>query len=760
MIRIINTSITKFKEIASQKRIICFCAGQKFREFCDVFHLTKRISYIVDNYKSENQIQVEGIEIPVISLEEALKKLKREDFSNSVLVITSLKSADEVLKQMEKSALLDGMETYIYELLRWEEEKRNFDKTENELIPRKIHYCWFGKGKMPSQFLANMNTWKKYCPDYEIICWNEDNYDISKNAYMKQAYEAGKWSFVSDYARIDIVHEHGGIYLDTDVELLKPLDELLRYKLFCGFENPSYVNFGLGFGAEKGNGILRDILDLYKEMQFKNVDGTYNLTACPFYQTQVMVKHGLECTGYTQMTEKFAAFSPEYFSPINAYGFGRTTENSFSVHQYAATWFDICQEKIFRDKMDKYRNVKKRMHKVSIIIPVYNTEQYLRKCLESVRCQTLEEIEIICVDDGSKDACPQILDEYARKDGRFRVIHKRNGGLVSARKAGVEAASGEYIGYVDSDDWIEPQMYERLYADAYNNNADLVTSGYLFEGNYITVHFDDVPGGLYDEENMEYLRENAIYNLQTKEVGIRGSLCCKLFRTGLLRKIQAEISEKLTFSEDKMCVLSYILQCHRVYVRKEAFYHYISHPSSMVHKANADYLISVNEVYSHFIKLYEHPDFTSVMRMQAEIYITELLYKGINSRMGFQNSNLLWLDPYYIEKIPENSKVLLYGGGELGEAYRRQLARRSDIEQVGCIDLAYTKNVPEELDASSLKLILEKEYDIILITVKNHEKADKIREYLVDKGIPDKKICWYEQKEVYWKYAESNGWLA
>lgn len=399
------------------------------------------------------------------------------------------------------------------------------------------------------------------------------------------------------------------------------------------------------------------------------------------------------------------------------------------------------------------------MAKVSVIIPVYNTEKYLKRCLDSVIGQTLQDIEIICVNDGSIDNCPRILETYAAKDNRIKVIHKKNGGLVSARKAGVETASGEYTGYVDSDDWIESQMYERLYADAGNNNADLVTSGYLFEGNYITAHFDDVPEGLYDEERMAYLKENVIYNLQTKEVGIRGSLCCKLFRTELLRKVQTEISENLTFSEDKMCILSYILECRRVYVRKEAFYHYISHPSSMVHKADPDYLISVNEVYKHLIKLYERPDFTSSMRMQAELYITELLYKGINSRMGFQNNNLFWIDPYYIEDIPKRSKILIYGGGELGEAYKRQLAMRKDIEQVGYLQQAYLKNASEELDADSLAILMEKEYDFILITVKNREKADKIRKYLISKGILNEKIRWYEQKEIYWKYAESNGWF-
>ena len=153
--------------------------------------------------------------------------------------------------------------------------------------------------------------------------------------------------------------------------------------------------------------------------------------------------------------------------------------------------------------------------KVSVVIPVYNTETYLKKCLNSVRNQTLREIEMICVDDGSTDGSLRILEEYARADSRIKVIHKENGGLVSARKAGVALAVGQYTGYVDSDDWIDSGMYEYLYRTALQNQADMVSSGYFFEGNYITEHFDGVQEGLYDEHGIAFLRENAIYNMKT-----------------------------------------------------------------------------------------------------------------------------------------------------------------------------------------------------------------------------------------------------
>ncbi len=396
---------------------------------------------------------------------------------------------------------------------------------------------------------------------------------------------------------------------------------------------------------------------------------------------------------------------------------------------------------------------------LSVIVPVYNTEKYLPRCLESILGQSLQDMEILCVDDGSTDASPAILERYARKDPRVHVIRKENGGLVSARKAGVKAAKGRYIGYVDSDDWIERDMYEKLCGYASETQADMVSSGYLYEGGYITTHYDDVPEGLYGREEMEYLREHAIYHTSKKEVGIRGSLCCKIFLAEKFRKVQLGIPEEISMSEDKLCILSYLLCCERVAVKKEAYYHYMLHEESMVHKPDPGYLLKVNGVYQYLLKLYAHPLFTGSMRMQSELYITELLYKGINTRLGFENRNLLWIDPYWLCEIPHGSKVVLYGGGELGEAYRRQLGSRKDLSFVGCMDFNCEKYREGPMPASGPESFSQTGYDVVVITIKNPRKAGEVKEQLMEAGISGQKIRWFEQKEIYWKFAEANGWL-
>lgn len=126
------------------------------------------------------------------------------------------------------------------------------------MIPRKIHYCWFGRGEKPRLAQKCIASWKKYCPDYEIIEWNEDNFDVNRNAYTQMCYKEKKYAFLTDYLRLLIVEEHGGIYFDTDVEAVRSFDELLDNPAFFGFENDRFVNTGEGFGAEPHTGGAAD----------------------------------------------------------------------------------------------------------------------------------------------------------------------------------------------------------------------------------------------------------------------------------------------------------------------------------------------------------------------------------------------------------------------------------------------------------------------------------------------------------------------
>ena len=251
------------------------------------------------------------------------------------------------------------------------------------MIPKIIHYCWFGGNPLPDEYKKYMESWRKFCPDYEIIEWNESNYDVTKNKYMHEAYEAKKWAFVSDYARLDIIYNHGGIYLDTDVELIKSLDDLLINEAYMGMESKYYVATGLGFGAIKGHKVVKELRDYYDDMSFFNPDGSYNLTPCPIYQTQCLMKKGLVQKNEKQLIRGVTIYPSEYFSPISPTGFKqKLTPNTYSIHHYSASWKDDIQraKKAYRMKLSKYLG--KIPTQIIITIKFHGIKYTIKKIIE------------------------------------------------------------------------------------------------------------------------------------------------------------------------------------------------------------------------------------------------------------------------------------------------------------------------------------------------------------------------------------------
>lgn len=207
-------------------------------------------------------------------------------------------------------------------------------------IPKVIHYCWFGHNPLSAKELHCIESWKRLCPDYQIIEWNESNFDIHANLYARQAYAAQKWAFVSDYARLKIIYEHGGIYLDTDVELLRPLDSLLETEGFMGFQQDARIATGLGFGACPKHPLVHAMLEDYDSIPFFKEDGSMDTTPCPNRNTLPLLKLGLEQRiDSIQKINNFYFFPPEYFSPKDYYtNMLRTTANTYSIHHYASSW--------------------------------------------------------------------------------------------------------------------------------------------------------------------------------------------------------------------------------------------------------------------------------------------------------------------------------------------------------------------------------------------------------------------------------------
>lgn len=206
-------------------------------------------------------------------------------------------------------------------------------------IPKVIYYCWFGKGKMPPLAEKCIESWKKYCKGYKIVCINEENFDITQNRYAKEAYDAGKWAFVSDFARLKVLYDQGGIYFDTDVELIKPIDELIKCGGYMGFDDNRVVSTGLGFACEKRCELVGALLSDYKDIPFVLADGTYDLTPCPERNTKTLIKLGMDIGKQNQTFMGIKMLPEDYLCPIKYYtGKKKVTKNTYSIHHFCASW--------------------------------------------------------------------------------------------------------------------------------------------------------------------------------------------------------------------------------------------------------------------------------------------------------------------------------------------------------------------------------------------------------------------------------------
>lgn len=216
------------------------------------------------------------------------------------------------------------------------------------MIPKVIHYCWFGRGEKPKLAQKCIASWKRFCPDYEIIEWNEDNFDVHMNGYTQMCYEQKKFAFLTDYVRLVVVAEHGGIYFDTDVELLRPVDQLLTHPSFFGFEDMAHINTGVGFGAEPGNPVVQAMLAEYDEL----LQGDKGIIGCPILNTNALKKCGLCLNGEKQDLGIGVVYPIDYFNPYDdPTGRLNKTKNTISIHWYSKSW--MSKGTIMRSKLTK-----------------------------------------------------------------------------------------------------------------------------------------------------------------------------------------------------------------------------------------------------------------------------------------------------------------------------------------------------------------------------------------------------------------------
>ena len=330
----------------NRSKIVMFGAGViglvTVPEILRMYGLIPYIECYIDNNREKwgKSFSMCGRVLSVYSMQ----YLKHCESSTVILLnISRFSGAIEQLEHMECTAEMD---CYIMPMMC----THNFclkksdgraEMSEKPLIPKKIHYMWLGKQKIPDELQKCIDSWRKFCPDYEIIRWDESNYDYKKVAYMRDAYEAGDYGFIPDFARLDILYHNGGIYLDTDVEVRKSLDSMLYQEAFCGVEKWQTLNFGGCSGAIKESPIIKKFLDAREQIQFIDKEGKKNKTTCGFYDTRTAIEQGYILDGTTQNVNGMNIYASDYFHPYDYMsGMEYCTEHTYSVHWFNGGWLD------------------------------------------------------------------------------------------------------------------------------------------------------------------------------------------------------------------------------------------------------------------------------------------------------------------------------------------------------------------------------------------------------------------------------------
>lgn len=245
------------------------------------------------------------------------------------------------------------------------------------MIPKTIHYCWFGGNELPPLATKCIKSWKKYCKGYKIIKWDESNFDIkSAPLYVRQAYETKKWAFVSDYVRLWAMVNYGGIYMDTDVEVIKPLDTFLRHKAFSGFEDEVNIPTGI-MACEKSFALFNELLHYYDGALFIKEDGSIDITNNVEIITNMCLQIGLQQNNSFQILDGFALYPNDYFCPKSYVdGVIRKTENTHTIHHFNSSWLSEDWQEEKKARWEKAKKKKRKEKIKAMIVKVIGENTY------------------------------------------------------------------------------------------------------------------------------------------------------------------------------------------------------------------------------------------------------------------------------------------------------------------------------------------------------------------------------------------------
>ena len=361
--RLYNGTVDDFTKKTDQKKIVLYGAGSYFRDYVSSGFPKEwlgHVDYVIDNSKHGNIVSIRGKKVPVYNVE----KVKEE--MECVIMLTSSTVMYEMYEQLESMHLGDGVICCAYPLMLAKSAGKSCQDLEDVIfrnqganrIQKVIHCFWFSEEKKPIEYQRCIDSWKRVCPDYNIKEWNLNNYNYCKNRFMEQAVRHRKWAFAADVARLDVVYREGGIYMDVDVELLKPLDDLLKNEAFFTFETNNEVDLAI-FGTSSGNELLEKLLKLYENVEFDGTFDTMNRFCQPVYIRKVMRAYGVNQMGDMQYMNGMAFLPRYYLAPKDAflYELNVMNEKTLAIHHCNYGWKDSSYKELKKNSARRLRDL-------------------------------------------------------------------------------------------------------------------------------------------------------------------------------------------------------------------------------------------------------------------------------------------------------------------------------------------------------------------------------------------------------------------
>lgn len=378
---------------------------------------------------------------------------------------------------------------------------------------------------------------------------------------------------------------------------------------------------------------------------------------------------------------------------------------------------------------------------ISVIIPVYNIEQYITECVESVLSQTYDRLEIILVDDGSYDDSGALCDKYAVADSRVKVIHQKNQGLVAARKAGLKNANGQYIGFVDGDDYIDCQMYEELLRNMIEHDLDFIHSGYYKNDEEKVIGVSDQQLRIINSRSEQLEMCKSLMKLEST-VEMSPCIWSKLFKKSLITEEYSMVPDAQSYGEDLISVSRCIMKCDRFGIIPSAYYHYRMRADSITKKVSFNRIEDQYGLHHCLTDLFTEFNMIQLMSGDLEKRFSSLLLRTL------AQINNIYIPRYKYPDIESlfGKKIIIYGAGRVGQDYYQQISKYSQCHIAGWVDSKEYKF--EYADVSGIEQIKQMRYDIILVAVLNETAALEIKKKLSEENYPQEIVKWVKPISV------------